>query len=137
MPVYQVATPAGAVPRGRWPQIAEELARIHCSLTGDAPEFAQVLFLEIPAGAAFLMGRISPMVNVSVYIRAGRPAEVREKWMREIHECLVRQTAVEPGHVKITLFEVPAQSIMQGGRIMPEIGHDREWLAQGREPILP
>jgi hypothetical protein len=73
------------------------------------------------------------MVNVAGYIRAGRPDQTRERWLQMIHSCLVRLAGIPPGKIKITLFDVPARWIMQGGRMMPEIGHDQEWLAQGKE----
>jgi phenylpyruvate tautomerase PptA (4-oxalocrotonate tautomerase family) len=132
MPTYQIAMPAGTVPRQLWPRIAEQLTQVHCSLTGDAPDFAQVIFLEIPPGAVFSNGRPSPMVNVAGYIRAGRTAEIREKWLQQIHSTLTQLAAIPEENIKITLFDVPARWIMQAGRMMPEPGCDQEWLAQGK-----
>jgi len=132
MPIYQCWAPDGAIRPDLRLRIAEELTRVHCQVTGDASDFAQMIFFEIPAGSSFLNGRDSPMVNVAGYLRAGRSPDLREELFRRIHSLLTHLAGIHPEHIKITLFDVPTNWIMQDGRMMPEIGQDQEWLAQGR-----
>ena len=130
MPIYQCVAPEGAINHGLRGELARELTRIHCEITGAAPEFVQVVFLDLPAGAAFVNGGKSAMTNIVGYMRAGRPPEMREQLLQRINLAWSQLTSIPSAQLKITLFDVPANWIMQGGHMMPEIGHDEEWLDQ-------
>ena len=129
MPIYQCVVPEGSLAPGLRSQIAAELTRIHCDVTGASPEFVQVLFLDVPQGAGFVGGQPSAMSNITGYIRAGRSNEVRQQLFLRINAAWRELTGSPAERLKITLFDVPAAWIMQGGRRMPEPGNDKEWLA--------
>jgi phenylpyruvate tautomerase PptA (4-oxalocrotonate tautomerase family) len=130
MPVYQCVVPAGSLNPVLRAALAKELTSIHCEITGASPEFVQVVFLELPEGTTFLNGAPSTMMNVSGYIRAGRSREVREQLLARINSTWITLTGIPAEHLKITLFDVPANWIMQDGSMMPEIGQDQDWLNQ-------
>ncbi len=131
MAIYQCVVPQGAVAPELRPRIAAELTRIHCEETSAAPEFVQVVFLDVPRGAAFTAGRPWAMSNIAGYIRAGRAPEVRRRLLQRIHSAWIELTGLPPERLKITVFDVPSGWIMQDGRPMPEPGRDAEWLASG------
>jgi phenylpyruvate tautomerase PptA (4-oxalocrotonate tautomerase family) len=131
MAIYQCVVPQGAIAVELRPRIAAELTRIHCEATSAAPEFVQVVFVDVPPGAAFAAGRPSTMSNIAGYIRAGRSPEVRTQLFHRIHAAWTELTRLPAETVKITLFDVPSGWIMQDGRPMPEPGRDAEWLAAG------
>jgi phenylpyruvate tautomerase PptA (4-oxalocrotonate tautomerase family) len=135
MPVYQCLSPEGAISPGLCAELAKELTRIHCEVTGAAPDFVQVIFVALPEGTAFLNGRTSPMTNIAGYIRAGRPREIREQLFNRINAAWTRLTGFPPALLKITLFDVPANWIMQDGVMMPDIGQDQEWRAQRKATL--
>ena len=135
MAVFQCVVPAGAVPRELRPRIASEFTRIHSETTGAAPDFVQVLFLEMPVGSAFTAGEPSAMHNVTGYMRAGRSREMREQLYRQLHGAWTKITGAPSANVKLTIYDVPTAWIMQDGRMMPEPKDDAEWLARQSRPL--
>ncbi len=128
MPIYQCVVPEGSVAPELRPRIAEAFMRIHSEVTGAAPDFVQVFFLDMPRGSAFTAGQPSSMTNISGYIRAGRPAAMRQQLYERINAMWTEITKTPLERLKITLFDVPTAWIMQGGSMMPEPGKDEEWL---------
>jgi len=106
MPVYQCVVPQGTVTRDLRPRIAEAFTQIHSEVTGTAPDFVQVLFVDMPLGSTFTAGQPSSMTNVLGYIRAGRPASVRQQLYERINAMWTEITKIPPERLKITLFDV-------------------------------
>jgi len=134
MPVYQCAVSTGVLPEELRAKLATEFTRIHADVTGDAPEFVQVLFFDVPAGFGFAGGHASSMTNIAGYIRAGRSREVRARLLERINVGWTEVTGLPADELKITLFDVPAAWIMHGGRVMPEPGNDEAWLRENEAP---
>ncbi len=119
MPVYHCSIPEQQLDDRKREQIAGSVTRIHCERTGAPPEFAHVLFLDATGGAAVVGS-----------IRAGRPAALRAEMAAALAEAVAKTLGVEPGLVRVTLLEVPASWVMEGGAVMPEPGAEAEWLAR-------
>jgi phenylpyruvate tautomerase PptA (4-oxalocrotonate tautomerase family) len=119
MPVYHCSIPEAQLDDAKRERIASEITRIHCERTGAPPGFAHVLFAEAPAGA-----------SVVGSIRAGRSASLRAEMAGAMAEAVAGSLGVEPGQVRVTLLEVPASWVMEGGAVMPEPGEEAAWLAQ-------
>jgi phenylpyruvate tautomerase PptA (4-oxalocrotonate tautomerase family) len=117
MPVYHCSIPEAQLDDAKRERIASEITRIHCAKTGAPPEFAHVLFADAPAGA-----------SVVGSIRAGRSGALRAEMADAMAEAVTNSLGLEPGQVRVTLLEVPASWVMEGGAVMPEPGDEAAWL---------
>ena len=117
MPVYHCSIPEARLDDAKRQRIARDITRIHCEKTGAPPEFAHVLFADAPAGAAVVGS-----------IRAGRSAELRAELAAALADAVAEALGFEPAEVRVTLLEVPAAWVMEGGAVMPEPGDEAAWL---------
>jgi phenylpyruvate tautomerase PptA (4-oxalocrotonate tautomerase family) len=117
MPVYHCSIPEAQLDDAKRERIASDITRIHCEKTGAPPEFAHVLFADAPGGA-----------SVVGSIRAGRSASLRTEMADAMAGAVAKTLGVEPGQVRVTLLEVPASWVMEGGVVMPEPGEEAAWL---------
>jgi phenylpyruvate tautomerase PptA (4-oxalocrotonate tautomerase family) len=119
MPVYHCSIPEAALDDAKRERIAREITRIHCEKTGAPPEFAHVLFADAASGA-----------SVVGSIRAGRSAALREEMAAAMSAAVADALGRTAGEVRVTLLEVPAAWVMEGGAVMPEPGEEAAWLAR-------
>jgi phenylpyruvate tautomerase PptA (4-oxalocrotonate tautomerase family) len=119
MPVYHCSIPEAALDDAKREHIAREITRIHCEKTGAPPEFAHVLFADAAAGA-----------NVVGSIRGGRSAALRAEMQEAMSAAVAGALGRPAGEVRVTLLEVPASWVMEGGAVMPEPGDEAAWLAR-------
>ena len=117
MPVYHCSIPEAQLDDAKRQRIASDITRIHCEKTGAPPDFAHVLFVDAPAGA-----------GVVGSIRAGRSEALRVEMASAMAEAVAKTLGSEPGRVRVTLLEVPASWVMEGGAVMPEPGEEAAWL---------
>jgi phenylpyruvate tautomerase PptA (4-oxalocrotonate tautomerase family) len=119
MPVYHCSIPEARLDDAKRQRIASEITRLHCEKTGAPPEFAHVLFADAPAGA-----------GVVGSIRAGRSESLRAEMASALAEAVAEAVGLERTEVRVTLLEVPASWVMEGGAVMPEPGEEAAWLAR-------
>jgi len=124
MPVYHCSIPEARLDDARRERIAREITRIHCEKTGAPPEFAHVLFADAADGAAVVGS-----------IRAGRSAALRAEMADAIAAAVADAAGLAP--VRVTLLEVPAAWVMEGGSVMPEPGEEAAWLARHGAQNVP
>jgi len=117
MPVYHCSIPEAQLDDAKRQRIASDITRIHCEKTGAPPDFSHVLFVDAPAGA-----------GVVGSIRAGRSEALRVEMASAMAEAVAKTLGSEPGRVRVTLLEVPASWVMEGGAVMPEPGEEAAWL---------
>ena len=117
MPVYHCSIPEAQLDDAKRERIASEITRIHCEKTGAPPEFAHVLFADATSGA-----------SVVGSIRAGRSTALRAEMAEAMAEAVAKTLGYEPGGVRVTLLEMPAAWVMEGGAVMPEPGEEAAWL---------
>jgi phenylpyruvate tautomerase PptA (4-oxalocrotonate tautomerase family) len=117
MPVYHCSIPEAQLDDAKRERIARDITRIHCEKTGAPPEFAHVLFADAAAGA-----------SVVGSIRAGRSAELRAEMAGAMVDAVAKSVGLAPDQVRVTLLEVPAAWVMEGGAVMPEPGEEAAWL---------
>ena len=48
----------------------------------------------------------------------------------ELSAAAVRVTGVEESHVMVVIGDSPARSAVEGGRVLPEPGEGKAWLAR-------
>jgi phenylpyruvate tautomerase PptA (4-oxalocrotonate tautomerase family) len=130
MPIYQCTSADGLLDDSARENIAKEITRIHCDATGAPASFVNVLFHETHEGGHFVDGRPSGHSIVFGAIRQGRDIETRQSMLRELSQMWTRLTGQPEGEVLVTLTEVPAENMIEGGLILPEPGQERAWFAK-------
>jgi phenylpyruvate tautomerase PptA (4-oxalocrotonate tautomerase family) len=124
MPLYRCAIRKGLTTEEQRAQIAKEVVRVHCGVTGAPAAFVHAFFseaspTELPEGKlAFVLGSI----------RAGRTDEQKARIVSELTEFVATTTGCERDEVAVVTADIPAKWVMEGGRLLPEPGEEAEWL---------
>jgi phenylpyruvate tautomerase PptA (4-oxalocrotonate tautomerase family) len=126
MPLYQCISPSGLLDDATREKLAEEITRIHCDATGIPPSFVNVLFLDVPAGRSFVAGKPSAHSIVNGAIRFGRDLGTRQRILADLSRMWTRLTGQPEEELLISLWENPAENVMEGGSIFPEIGQEQQ-----------
>ena len=131
MPTYVVYFPQSLLTKDQKQGIAKAITETHSRTTGAQQFFAQVLFRELPSEDWYIAGEplTDPHVFVFGYIRAGRTVEVKAQLMRSIRDILVQHAKVAVERAWVNMSDVPATHIIEYGEILPEPGHEDQWLA--------
>jgi phenylpyruvate tautomerase PptA (4-oxalocrotonate tautomerase family) len=124
MPLYQCISPSGLLDDATREKLAEEITRIHCDATGIPPSFVNVLFLDVPAGRSFVAGKPSAHSILNGAIRFGRDLGTRQRILADLSRMWTRLTGQPEEELLISLWENPAENVMEGGSIFPEIGQE-------------
>ena len=91
MPLYRCTISEGLTTYEQRLEIAKEITRIHCEVTGAPPVFVHAFFVEDRAG----MMAESTRAIVIGSIRAGRTSEQRERIVSHIKDAFARVCGVE------------------------------------------
>ena len=124
MPLYRLAVRKGLSSESQRGQIAKEVVRVHCGVTGAPPSFVHAIFLEKPADelpeglAAFVLGSI----------RWGRTDEQKAEIVSELTKSVADTLSVENAEVRVVTADIPSRWNMEGGELLPEPGEEEEWL---------
>ncbi|MEH6345080.1 MAG: hypothetical protein V7785_08350 [Bermanella sp.] len=125
MPMYTVSTnkPLEIVKRQ---ELARVIMNIHCGLTKAPQTFVNVIYsqnVSLKDGIA---------INVLGNVRKGRTPEMNARLTKDMHEAVANFLNIGQNLVELSLFEVSASWVMEGGNILPEPGEedDCEWLQQ-------
>lgn len=125
MPLYICNAAPGAIAEDAKPQIAEDVTRIHCEVTGAPSIFVHVFFFEAAPEPA-LGGKAAMLAGA---IRSGRTDEQKERMAAEMRASIATHAGLAPEAVAAALRETPASWVMEGGDILPEPGEEAAWLA--------
>jgi phenylpyruvate tautomerase PptA (4-oxalocrotonate tautomerase family) len=132
MPVYECYSPKGLLTKSRKAKIAEEITGIHCNATGALELWVNVVFLQLPEGECLVAGKPATHSYIFGLIRTGRDVETRQAMMRQFSQMWTRITGQSQAHLWVSLSEVDAANVMDAGLIVPEPGHEDEWLEENR-----
>jgi phenylpyruvate tautomerase PptA (4-oxalocrotonate tautomerase family) len=113
-------------------KLAEEITRIHRDATGVPPAFVNVMFLDVPEGRYCAAGKPSGHSVLNAAIRAGRDLETRLRILRELSQMWIRLTGQTEGELLISLWENPAENVMEAGLIFPGFGQEQQWFEENR-----
>jgi phenylpyruvate tautomerase PptA (4-oxalocrotonate tautomerase family) len=130
MPIYQCISPEGLLDESARGKLAEEITRIHCDATGVPPSFVNVMFIDVPNGRYFVAGKPSAHSVLNGAIRVGRDLETRQRILRELSQMWTRLTGQTEGELLISLWENPAENVMEAGLIFPGLGQEQQWFEQ-------
>jgi phenylpyruvate tautomerase PptA (4-oxalocrotonate tautomerase family) len=129
MPFYECFVQEGTLTADRKADIAKEITRIHCAVTGAPESFVTVIFHSVQHEDIFTAGEPSSAARIRGSIRAGRSPEVKTRLLTELAEMWQRVTGLSDKDLTVSLVEVPAKNSVKGGRFVPEPGQEAEWLA--------
>jgi phenylpyruvate tautomerase PptA (4-oxalocrotonate tautomerase family) len=126
MPLYTVSTGLSlTVPRRK--ELANLIMEVHCGITGAPKTFVNVLYCEnVPLADGITM-------NVLGTVRKGRTSAMNDTLQKELIQKISDLMKISDLQLELSLFEVPAQWVMEGGEILPEPGEEDqcEWLQKG------
>ena len=126
MPLYRCAIREGLSSEAQRAQIAKEVVRIHCGVTGAPAIFVHAFFSERPSEelpdgqSAFVFGTI----------RWGRTDEQKAEIVAELRKSVAAALDLGESEVGVMTVDIPSKWNMEGGAIMPEPGEEEAWLAK-------
>jgi phenylpyruvate tautomerase PptA (4-oxalocrotonate tautomerase family) len=124
VPLYQCISPQGLLDDAVRGELADEITRIHCDATGVPPSFVNVMFLDVPSGRYFVAGKPAAHSVMNVAIRAGRDLATRQRILRELSQMWTRLSGQPEEELLISLWENPAENVIEGGSIFPALGQE-------------
>ena len=129
MAVYTCTTQEGTLSAEQRAGIATEITRIHTAHTGDRPNMVRVIFEILSPDSIYSGGK--PAVNAVIVglFREGRSTEVKAQVLNELWSMYKNVTGLSDDQLWVSLTEIPASDAMFLGAILPEPGHEAEWLA--------
>jgi phenylpyruvate tautomerase PptA (4-oxalocrotonate tautomerase family) len=130
MPQYRCLVQQGRLDTAKKTELAREITRIHCELTGAPKHFVHVIFQDHPAGDWFTAGERSSFSIVNASIRAGRSDAQKRNLMELISREWSRITGQSEREVVVTVTDIAPQHWMEAGQLMPQPGEEKQWFAR-------
>ncbi|MCD2197590.1 tautomerase family protein [Actinomycetospora endophytica] len=110
--------------------LARRISAVHARATAAPPSFVQVIVHPI-VGEHFIAGEpVDPRaVFVHGHIRAGRTAEAKHELIVGLRDAVVAALGVPDDLVWVYVSEIPAEQMVEFGRVLPAPGQEAEWQA--------
>ena len=132
MPFYICFATAGSLSATQKTFVAEEITRIHTTLTDAPRSFVRVFFQDMQPSFIFSGGKNQPFAMIRGVIRSGRSAETKMELLKQLSALLQDVTALTPDQLLVSVQDNPAGNAMEGGELLPEPHQEAEWLARHR-----
>jgi phenylpyruvate tautomerase PptA (4-oxalocrotonate tautomerase family) len=116
MPIYTCVTTAKTLPDDSKAALAAEITKTHSSITGAPSAFVNVVFQEVPATDMFTDSAPSRHLLITGSIRAGRVDTDKTRLAREVFSASSRITGIPEARIFSAIDDVPARSVVEGGR---------------------
>ena len=130
MPTYTVSAEANRLTQRQKAMIAQEITRIHKSVTGAGAYLTQVLFTDLVPGNHFVGGK--PLQHDLIYvlgqIRAGRSPEQRQELLTQLTNALALTAGAAHNAIWASIMEIPFYQMIEFGHILPQPGTETEWF---------
>jgi phenylpyruvate tautomerase PptA (4-oxalocrotonate tautomerase family) len=131
MPVYTCTMAESTFNADTKRALAGEVARIHSSITHVPSTFVNVAFHELAADGLYTDGVPASPVLVNGWVREGHPTDDTTRLATEIATAVSKICDIDTDRVLVVIAPSPARFAVEGGRVLPEPGQEREWLAGG------
>jgi phenylpyruvate tautomerase PptA (4-oxalocrotonate tautomerase family) len=128
MPIYTCVTTAATLSDEAKATMAAEITKIHASITGAPTSFVHVVFQELPATNIFIDSRPSHALLINGAIRAGRTDQQKTRLAMDISSSSSGITGIPDARINVSIVDIPARFIVEGGRVLPEPGAEDAWL---------
>jgi phenylpyruvate tautomerase PptA (4-oxalocrotonate tautomerase family) len=129
MPIYTCTVGESTISADTKRALAGEIARIHSSITHVPSTYVNVAFHELAADGLYTDGVPSSPVLVTGWVREGHPADDTTRLATEIATAASRICDVDAERVLVVIQPSPARFAVEGGRVLPEPGQEKSWLA--------
>jgi phenylpyruvate tautomerase PptA (4-oxalocrotonate tautomerase family) len=130
MAIYTCTTQEGTLSAEQRASIATEISRIHSTHTGEPAGFVWVIFETVSPDRIYAGGKPAVMAAmVATGFRENRSTEVKTQVLKELWSMYKNVTGLSDDQIWVELTEIPARNAMWLGAILPEPGHEAEWLA--------
>jgi phenylpyruvate tautomerase PptA (4-oxalocrotonate tautomerase family) len=129
MPSYIITCVDGRLNASQKSRVAEAVTRAHGGSTGAPHYFVQVTLNEVKPGNYFLGGmQLScDQIFVHGFIRDGRPTEMKDALMARLTSDVALASQMNANCVWVYLSEIPANQMVEFGRVLPLHGKEAEW----------
>jgi phenylpyruvate tautomerase PptA (4-oxalocrotonate tautomerase family) len=129
MPIYTCTIAESTLTADTKRALAVEVARIHSSINHVPSTYVNVAYHELAADDLYTDGVPASPVLVSGWVRAGHPQDDTTRLATEIAAAVSRICDIEAERVLVVIESSPARSAVEGGRVLPEPGQEKSWLA--------
>ncbi|MFJ3305174.1 tautomerase family protein [Streptomyces sp. NPDC086549] len=130
MPIYTCTAAQGTLTGESKALLAAEITGIHADINHVPPAYVNVVFSELPADSVFAGGRPGRPLILTGWVRRGHPQEEATRLALELSSATARISGVDASQIMVVLQDSPARSAVEGGRVLPEPGEEKEWLRQ-------
>ena len=129
MPIYTCTIAESTLSADTKRVLAGEIAHIHSSLNHVPSTYVNVAFHELAADGLYTDGEPATPVLVTGWVREGHPDAETTRLATEIATAVTRITTIPAERVLVVIQSSPARFAVEGGRVLPEPGHEKSWLA--------
>ena len=124
MPIYTCTIAESTLSADTKRVLAGEIAHIHSSLNHVPSTYVNVAFHELAADGLYTDGEPAKPVLVTGWVREGHQDEETTRLATEIATAVTRITAIPAERVLVVIQSSPARFAVEGGRVLPEPGHE-------------
>jgi phenylpyruvate tautomerase PptA (4-oxalocrotonate tautomerase family) len=135
MPTYSCTHQTGSLTAQQKTAVAGEITRIHAAVTGAPTSFVHVVFHEHPVGDLYSDAKPSNPLLIVGLIRDGHSDTDKQRLVLDLSAACARVTGRSEKDIVVGVTDSPAKFAVEGGRVLPEPGAERDWLSNG--PALP
>jgi phenylpyruvate tautomerase PptA (4-oxalocrotonate tautomerase family) len=129
MPIYTCTVAESTFSADTKRALAGEIARIHSSINHVPSTYVNVAFHELAADGLYTDGVPASPVLVSGWVREGHDEDDTTRLATEIATAVSRICDIDAERVLVVIQPSPARFAVEGGRVLPEPGHEQSWLA--------
>ena len=130
MPIYTCTIAQSTFSAETRRTLAGEIARIHSSINHVGSKYVNVAFHELAADDLYTGGIPASPVLVTGWVREGHPADETTRLATEISTAVTNILGIDVERVLVVIQPSPASFAVEGGRVLPEPGHEQAWLAE-------
>ena len=129
MPIYTCTVADSTFNADTKRALAGEIARIHSSINHVPSTYVNVAFHELAADGLYTDGVPASPVLVSGWVREGHDEDDTTRLATEIATAVSRICDIDAKRVLVVMESSPARFAVEGGRVLPEPGQEKSWLA--------
>jgi phenylpyruvate tautomerase PptA (4-oxalocrotonate tautomerase family) len=128
MPVYTCTVVAGTLGTQQKAELAAEMTRIHSAINHVPSTYVNVVFHGLPADSVYTDGHHALPLLINGWVRLGHPEADVTRLALEIATAATRVTGIPADRVMVVFESSPAHFAVEAGRVLPEPGHEAEWV---------
>ena len=133
MPLYICAAAKDAISAEQKRQIANEVTRVHCEVTGAPRTFVHCFFFDQGSPQIELLQTVFKAESDKPYVlfgnlRAGRTEETKDRVINDMCNGVAGILDVARDQIEMATQDIPAKWVMEGGDLLPEPGEEEAWL---------